>query len=93
MKKLMGLLNALIIGILYRPSLLMAKDDPFIVQSPEAADSSHMEMDFMATDAVVESSGSGNTYIIILAVLVVLGAVSFFIFKRKRKSLSPKRGQ
>ncbi len=92
MKKVMGLLNALIIGILYRPSLLMAQEDLLIVQSPEAADSSHMEMDFMG-DAVAKSSGSGNTFIIILAVLVVLGVVSFFILKRNKKFLFPKRGQ
>ena len=59
-----------------------------IEQSLEAADSSYMEMDFMA-DSVAQNSGSVNILVIILAVLVVLGAVSFFIYKKKKKDLSP----
>lgn len=88
MKKVKGLFMTLIIGLLYRPSLLMAQgEELYIEESMEAADSSHMEIDFMA-DAVAKNSGSVNTLIIILAVLVVLGAVAFFIYKKKKKDLS-----
>ena len=85
MKKLKGLCTALFMGMLFRPSLLMAQDGNMFIDDLEAADSSHMEMEFMA-DAVSGNSGSISIPVIIIVVLAILGIAGFLLMRKKKST-------
>jgi len=83
MKQVKKIIAALIFSISHRPLLLKAQDGGLHIDNMEVADSLYMDPEFM-TDAVMKSSGSGNTVLIIVLVLVVIAVTAYFILKKKK---------
>ncbi len=82
MKQVKIIFAALIFSISRRPFLLKAQDGGTHIENLEVADSLHMEQEFMS-DAVMKSSGSGNTVLIIVLVLIAIAVTAYFILKKK----------
>jgi len=53
------------------------------IDNMEVPDSLYMEQEFMS-DAVMKSSGSGNTVLIIVLVLIVIAVTAYFILRKKK---------
>ena len=82
MKTLKGFLATIIFGILNR-TFLMAQEQDLSIDELGVIDSTHLMEEFYA-DAAMNNSGAGPNVIIIIAGLLVIAAVVYFVF-RKRK--------
>ena len=84
MKTLIRFIATLVFSIFYRPFILMAQESDSFIENMAVLDSSYMEQPFMS-DAVVNGSGSGNTWIFIVAGLAVISVAAYFIFKNLKR--------
>jgi len=83
MNQVKKIIAALIFSISHRPFLLKAQDGGMHIDNMEVPDSLYMEQEFMS-DAVMKSSGSGNTVLIIVLVLIVIAVTAYFILRKKK---------
>ena len=82
MKQVKKIIAVMIFSIFHRSILLKAQDGGMHINNMEMPDSLNMEQEFM-TDAVMKSSGSGNTVLIIVLVLLVIAVTAYFIMKKR----------
>jgi LPXTG-motif cell wall-anchored protein len=82
MKTLQRLIATIVAGILSFPYLVVAQDQGTYIDNLGVQDSSYMEQDMLAEG--VQGSGSGTVVWIIIAVIILIAVVAFFVKRRKK---------
>ncbi len=82
MKTVKKIFTLLVLGFVYQPFFMKAQQGGTFTDNLEVPDSVSMEQDFMV-DAVMISSGSDNTLIIVAVVVLVIAVAAYFVFKKR----------
>ncbi len=85
MKTVKIFFTTLLFSFIYRPFLLKAQEGGMQTENLEVQDSSYLEQEFMA-DAAMQSSGTGNTVIIIAAVIMLMAVSAYLILKSRKNT-------